>query len=82
MTDQPKAPDPLDAAIAAAESQVEMIQVQVTLATGRPAIIAMPKDATDLEILSLVGQALMLGDKLRAMRPSSRLVLPNGARPV
>lgn len=78
MNDAPKTPDPLDAAIAAAE-QVEMAQLQVTLLTGRPALIALPKDASDVEILNLIGNILALGDQLRAMRPSSRIIIPRPA---
>jgi|GEM_PF-5429674 hypothetical protein len=56
--------------------QVEMVQVQIGLNSGRPAVVAIPKDITELELLSFFGQMLALGDQLRAQRPTSRIVLP------
>lgn len=60
--------------------QVEMAQVPFQLNSGRPALVAVPKDVTDLELLSFFGALLALGDQLRAMRPSSRIELPRGVK--
>jgi hypothetical protein len=68
-------PDPINAAIAA-EERVEMIQVQIKLApNGRPALLAVPKDVSDFELLALFGQILVIGDQLRAQRPASRIIV-------
>lgn len=53
--------DKLGAAIAAAEApeQVAMLQFQVTItSTGRPAVVALPADATDSEIGEVCGWIL------------------------
>lgn len=61
--------------------QVDMQQVQVKLLgrDDRPAAIAVPRDITDLEIINLMVNIAVLGDQLRALRPSSRIIVPNGA---
>lgn len=78
------APDKVAAAIAAVEEPkpVALIQQQVTIAsTGRPAIIAVPADATDSELAELAGWMLTaLMGALRAQRaasPASRIILPS-----
>ncbi|MHB8398592.1 MAG: hypothetical protein ACYDCI_06615 [Candidatus Limnocylindrales bacterium] len=74
-------PDPVDAAIAAAEQpvQVTMGQHRVTLSSGRPAFVVLPTDATDTEVFDLVG---VLATQIRAALaearngPASRLLVP------
>lgn len=53
--------DPIDKAIAAAEAKMpELIQVPVRISsTGRPVILAVPEDLTDVEIIELGGFILM-----------------------
>lgn len=46
--------DPIDAAIDAADA-VEMMQIQGNLGPRRPIMLALPADATDLELLAIVG---------------------------
>lgn len=75
--------DPIDAAIAAASAPplVTMRELRVTIAsTGRPAIIAIPADASDGELAELAGWMLtqVLG-ALRAERakgPRPRILVP------
>ena len=77
-------PDPVDAAIAAASEPppVRLAQVQVTIAsTGRPAVIAIPDDATDAEIAELCGWMLttLMGSlrERRTTAASGRILLPS-----
>lgn len=73
--------DKIAKAIAATEApqEIDAMQVQIRLApNGRPAMIAVPKDITDMEWLSLTRAMLDVGDQLRKQRPTSRLVLPQG----
>lgn len=55
-------PDKIDQAIAEAElPQVEVIEIPVTLSSsGRPAVLAIPKDATDAELVDLAGWMLTI----------------------
>ena len=83
MAPEPRVLDPIDAAIAAAEepAPVAMTQLQVTISsTGRPAVIAIPDDATDGEIAELAGwlltQVLMAFRQKRAAAPASRIIVP------
>lgn len=78
----PPAPDAIDAAVSAAERPtVEMLQLNVTISsTGRPAMLALPADATDGELAELAGWMLtaVLG-KLRADRTKTaggRILVP------
>lgn len=82
MTELRALPDPIDAAIAAAE-QPAPVQIAQTTAQllGNPVRlmqIGLPADATDMEILNAVGVVLAFGDALRAQRTSSRIILPGG----
>jgi hypothetical protein len=78
----PAAPDKVDEAIAAAEAKptVEMAQAQIRIMgrEDRPAIIAMPKDVTDMELIALMVSVAQFGDQLRAQRPSARIIIPGG----
>lgn len=75
------APDPVDAAIAAAAAAaeqtvtVDMAQLDVNLFSGRPMRIALPIDFTDVEALQAVQALLIVMDQIRAARPTSRLVV-------
>jgi hypothetical protein len=75
-------PDPLDRAIAAAQTgptevTVRMRQVQLTLPGGRPALLAVPEDLTDLEALGLIGAVLQVRDQIHNAQPRSRLLVPH-----
>jgi hypothetical protein len=70
--------DDIDGAIAATESgAVQMAQMQVRLASGRPMMIAMPADATDFEWLCGVRAVLDMRDKAQQQRGPA-LVIPRG----
>lgn len=72
-----KAPDPIDAAIAAASAPiVQGATVQITLPTGRPAVLTVPVDVTDTELVGLVAAAIQFAMQLRSQRPASRILLP------
>lgn len=68
-------PDKVDAALAAADAPqaVQMAQATVQLMGNpqRPAMIAVPPDITDIELLSLIGNVLGFGDQLRARRQAA-----------
>lgn len=49
---------------------------QLTLPSGRPAMITVPVDITELEIIGLVNGVIQFGMELRAKRPGSRILLP------
>ena len=77
MTDIAKAIENVEAK----EQSVELVQVQMQLPpNGRPMILALPKDVTDFELIAAMCQVAAVGDKLRAQRPASRLVVPNGVK--
>ena len=89
MTGQNGAADPVDAAIAAAEqpASIPMRQFPVTIAsTGRPAVVALPVDATDAEIAEVCGWILtaVMGThrQERAQKPAARILVasPNALR--
>jgi len=64
---------------AAPQQGVELTSVTLRLATGRPAIISVPTDASDIEVLSIINGVTQLADRLRAQRlqgPASRLLIP------
>jgi len=73
-------PDPLDAAIAAAESTIQMMQLQMALPTGRPIIFTLPVDVTEAEILAGVGAYLAAAQQVRNAQPKSRIVMLDGSR--
>lgn len=54
--------DPIDQAIAAADAKMpELIQVPVRISsTGRPVILAVPEDLTDVEVIEL-GSFILVG---------------------
>ena len=68
--------DPIADAIAATQ-QVTLTQVQFTLSTGRPAMLAVPVDLTAEEALSLINGVTNMYGQLQAKRPASRIVLPS-----
>ena len=71
--------DNVDAAIAAVAAQpvpVEMVHVPMTLGTGRPYAVDLPRDVTDMEALQAVQGLLLAVDKVRQLAPASRLVVP------
>jgi prevent-host-death family protein len=87
MSGNGKAPDAIDAAIAAAEApqSVVMKQIPVTISsTGRPAAVIVPADASEAELVELAGWFLVqVIPGFRAEREkgaASRLVVPSGVR--
>lgn len=79
-----KSVDAIDAAISAADepAPVVMTQLQVTISsTGRPAVVAIPEDATDAEIAEFAGwiltSVLMAFRQKRAAAPASRIIVPH-----
>ena len=81
MNDAAK-PDPIDAAIAAADKPtVQMEQLNVTIgSTGRPLVIAFPTDMTEPELLEVVGwMATALRGHVntnRAKTAGGRIIVP------
>lgn len=77
--------DPIDRAVAAVEASPpiaeQRTQAQISLLgrRDRVALLNLPADVSDLELLALFGAILQIGDGLRAQRPASRIVGPNGA---
>ena len=73
--------DAVDRAIETAKPVVQLITVQGTLNSGRPCVISVPVDVTELELLSLLDGVLRIGDQLRARRlatvPGPRLLVPD-----
>lgn len=83
MAPELRVADPIDAAIAAAAEPepVRMAQLQVTISsTGRPAMVAIPEDATDGELAELAGwmltQVLTAFRQKRASAPATRIIVP------
>jgi len=83
MSGNGAAKDVVGAAIAAVEQPqpVPMRQFPVTIAsTGRPALVALPADATDAEIAEVCGWILtaVMGThrQERAQAPASRILVP------
>lgn len=71
--------DPVAAAVAATggkAQQVQMLQPEATLPTGRPVAIAVPADISALEVLAFTGWIGSVLAKRIANRPKSRLVVP------
>jgi hypothetical protein len=76
MTNDVPKPDPIGAAVAATEQQVQMEQMQVTISsTGRPFIVAFPTDMTDAELLEVIGWA---GTTLRGHLAANRAKTAGG----
>lgn len=82
------APDPIDAAIAAADApqKVEMQQINITISsTSRPVIIAIPTDISDSEIAEVGGWLLttLMNAKRaeRAQAAGPKLVIARGPLP-
>ncbi len=76
-------PDPIDAAIAAAAATPAppvMEEILVNLSSGRQAILVVPPDLTDPEILDLVSglstQLRIQSHQVRAADPRSRILVP------
>ena len=75
--------DRVDAAIAAATGEApkpEMVQIPMTLGTGRPFVVALPRDFTDMEAVQAVQGLLMAMDAIRAQFPPSRIAVVKGGR--
>jgi hypothetical protein len=76
-----RAPDKLDQAIAAAARPVVHLEaITLTLPTGRPAILQVPVDITDLEWLGLIGVLPQVRDSMaerRAPAPMPRILVPS-----
>jgi hypothetical protein len=57
---------------------------RITLSSGRPAALIVPKDITSREALSLVNAVVQVAERLRTQRPTSRIspasVLPRALR--
>lgn len=76
--------DRVDAAIAAAEApgpiEVELRQFPVVISsTGRPAVLAVPPDLSESELLELMGwmAVYVRGELARARQPlAGRLIVP------
>ena len=72
--------DAIDAAIVATP-EYEMGQVSMTLSSGRTAMVAMPKDATDREWLDLlaiiVSQVRPAFVEMQGKNPLSRILVPS-----
>ena len=75
--------DKVNAAIVAAEQpvqqQVTMTQIQLPLGSGRPMIVALPTDFSDIEALQAVQGLLIALDQMRAQRAAatpSGILLP------
>ena len=68
--------DKVDSAIAATEQAPQsMMQVQLPLGSGRPMVVALPTDFTDIEALQAIQGLLMAMDQMRAQRQA---VTPSG----
>ena len=72
----------LDDAVAAVDDKLTIkmagpIQLQLLGDPARPAVLSMPVDITDMELISLMVAVAQIGDQLRAKRPASRLILPS-----
>jgi hypothetical protein len=78
MSGNGHARDPVGAAISVVLQPpvVRGATCQITLPTGRPAMLTVPEDVTDLELLGLVTAAVQFGMSLRAKQPSSRILVP------
>lgn len=83
MSDNGKAPDPVEAAIAATEQgpTFAMAQAQVTISSsGRPFAMQFPADMTDAEMAEVCGW--MLTNVLQGLRqqraktPAGRIIVP------
>lgn len=68
--------DPVDAAINAVEERIEMMQLQVDLPSGRPAMVAVPADMTEVELLGLVSWATHPKGLRAGLKPKSRIIVP------
>ncbi len=73
--------DQIDQAIAGAERQVSMVEIPLTLPSGRPVVLAIPADITGLELINLVGWLTAdrggLRETIEQMAaPRSRLIVP------
>ena len=83
MTDNGREPDAIDSAIAAARSVV-MRQIQVTISsTGRSAVLVVPTDASEAELVELAGWLLVnvipAFRSERAGEAAGRIALPGGS---
>lgn len=69
------APDAIDQAITRTEGAGPGVRIEVTLASGRIAVLGVPADISDVEVLSLIGSVLEARDHLnKARQEASRLV--------
>lgn len=72
----PEAADPIDVAIAKAAPQATTANIALLGNPHRPALLVVPNDITEMELLGLIAVVLQVGDQLRAQRPSARILLP------
>lgn len=70
------APDSIDVAIAKAAPQATTANIALLGNPNRPALLVVPNDVTDMELIGLIAAVIQIGDQLRAQRPSARLLLP------
>lgn len=69
------APDAIDQAIGTTEGAGPGVRIEVTLASGRIAVLGIPVDISDSEVLSLIASVLEARDQLaRARQAASGLV--------
>jgi hypothetical protein len=75
--------DPIDAAIGAVESTVNMIGVDVRISsTGRQFTVGVPEDMTEAELLEMLGWLVtVLAGTLKANRErgKTRILVPRGS---
>lgn len=69
-------PDSIDVAIAKAAPQATTANIALLRNPNRPALLVVPSDITDLELIGLIAAVVQVGDELRAKRPPARLLVP------
>lgn len=83
--DKPNGEDQIGQAVAAVEGRVDMAQWQVVISsTGRPAVAALPVDATDAEIAEFAGWLLtyvLTQYRARRLDHRKRIVLARSVPP-
>ena len=65
--------DPVEQAITATE---RLVQVQITLPSGKHAMLAVPADLSAEDTLGLIGGVTNVYVQVKAQRPASRIILP------
>jgi hypothetical protein len=69
-------PDSIDVAIQKAAPRATTANIALLGNQNRPALLVVPDDITEMELLGLIGAVLQIGDQLRARRPVARLLVP------